>query len=211
MMGLLVLTGAVAYLALSIGLAVYIARRISQSKKRHRRPRLVFATVLLGLLLAPLWDIFPDQMYLSHMCDLYGGTLVRNVAWGVEGIAANGVSSKEFLQKHGYRYVEESYGNHVFRVSLDQEGDLTKIEVPQMMSRYRVRSELKVPMHFTVMRHQWTVVDAKTNRVLATRTQFTSSGGWLRRWLRPILGGQVSCSRQDSLTRLFSALRSETP
>ena len=205
MTGLIVLGILLAYIAIGVGIAV-LAKGVWK------------VVVIAAFILIPTWDIVPGKIALAHYCDKEGGIKIYRSIDGVEGfLSLDGEAYEEYFKHFGYKYVEitkpgrdprtsKVVNTEYARVTLGSDGRLKEEKVDRPLSRYAYKEAPRLGegrMAFGIVRNIDSILDLRTNEVLATRTEIYWRGNWLQRYASPILGAGGYCGKDLSEYKKF--------
>jgi hypothetical protein len=162
---------------------------------------------VVAVVLIPTWDMIPGYIYLKYLCATEGGVRVNKLTEGVEGFRANGVADKEFFKTYGYKFIEEEWAGNYYRYSMSPYGDLIKQEILKPTAKYEIKRATNQLLILAILRHETSIVDSATEEKLATKTHFSSYGGWLMKATNPLLGYGPSCTDEGTYKEFYSALK----
>ena len=180
------------YLLLGLIVSIGVARWSSRRFQSKFAPWAVFA-VLFAL-------FFGDEIYgywnWQHLCKTEGGLHVYKRV-PVEGFKGNGLSegfAGEYLRK-GYRFVEgtdyrdyDDKAGRVYRYTLTGDGQVNRVMIKQLVSRFAFSSDSAVPYPHYAWAHETYIKDSLSDELLGVGRQFGYRGSIVVRYLRAITG-----------------------
>lgn len=152
MISLILIGGFVIYLAVSIGVTVWVTRRFSG----HRAKVTAAVITVLVFLLIPTWDVIAGKIYLQYLCEAESGVRVYKTVelgpeyWFSDGqpkfITSKGLADHEML---GDRY------------------------------EFSSKSQEDYSLFFHIKKNAEIVSEKQTGAILAEYIRFVHFGGWL--------------------------------
>jgi hypothetical protein len=144
------------------------------------KPFWVKGLVLVPVILLPTADAVYGRYKLKQMCAEEGGTKIYRTIDNVDGFY--GYARKEFVENHGYDYVENCIGD-CYRWQV-KNGDLQKTSYLVPKSEYEVVALIDNPNYkkkYWYARYQ--IESISDHEVLARHTNISFVGGWAEHFL----------------------------
>lgn len=181
MIGLSILLAIVIY----VSLARFVVKRITKRALKY--------FVITAFILIPIWDVIPGKFYFNRLCENEAGLNIYKTVEKVEGFRVYSAMEPDALKKYGYKYQEWGKGNQLYRYTLDDNGNIVRQEVTELISRYAVDATDWTPLSWNVSKYEVFIFDQQTKERLAVSTAFSTGGNWLQVLFRPYLGGNDYC------------------
>jgi len=183
---------------------IYFARLIIK-KIDDKKIRYV---VLAIYILVPTWDTIPGKITFRYLCYKEGGEKIFKTADGIPGFlrlfGGSGPASYT-VQNYGYEYNEvKSRRNDYTYYSMSHDGIITASNFDEPISEYSFyekKHEYSFP--WTIIRYDQIIDHIDTKEIMAIRTRFNYSGGWVSRYLGHIGGGTSTCPRKPMSYKEF--------
>ena len=200
MIGLSILAVLIIYIAL----AHFIIKRLKNKKLKY--------LVIAVFILIPTGDYLLGRIYLQLWCATEGGLMIYETVDNVEGFLSEyGVKSADlnYFKKLKYKYLEqikkEDIGKgweNIIYIAPDEMG-IPRVSYPgYLRSRYILTmTEARLPFGF--FKQQYRIEEIASGKVLATATNLSFQGGWIKESLGMIGGPSIKCPRNILSPRKF--------
>lgn len=173
---------------------IYIARLIIK-KINDKKVRYI---VLVIYILIPTWDIIPGKITFHYLCYKEAGEkIIKNVDSVAGFLNLIGGDPEYTINNYKYEYLE-SYDR---RGSLkhyvkSHDGIIVALHYDEPISEYSFyEKKHKYSFPWRIVRYNQIIEHIDSKEILAVRTRFSYSGGWVSRYLGNIGGGSSTCPR----------------
>jgi hypothetical protein len=201
LIGLAVIAG----VALYIGIFWLILRALKQGWAK--------ALAVLIALAIPFWDLPIGYKSFTSLCAEQGGIRVLTKLPPQKSVlfaSATGLKPAQLLIK-GLQFVEYKTPNgKITRFTKSSNGHIEESDVSSSASLVLIRTTYNDLLTWNVYRNESSLVDAWTNRTIATATSFYWLGGWLQRRMSPIFAGNGRCHADTQSEIMDIVLRGST-
>lgn len=200
MIGLSILAVLVTYIAITR----FIVKRIKNRKIKY--------LLIAIFILIPAGDYFLGRIYLQLLCMAEGGLKIYETAEDVEGfLSQSGVKSADlnYFNKLRYKYLEQiniedigkDWGNIIY-ITLGETGGPI-ISYPGYLRSKHILMMSEAQLFPGLYKQQYQIKEIFSGKQLATATNFSFRGGWIKESLGMIGGPLARCPSEVLSPRKF--------
>lgn len=183
-------------------LAWWLISRVRKSSASVLTKNSLTAIIVIAVIAYAIADELIGKWQFDALCEREAGTEILRKIEGVDGFLYGGHAS-DWVGKEGYRFVETLSIGQSYRYATGADGNLEKIPIGKSQSLYSYKL-VNVNVSDHVLKQQRVITVIKTGEILAQRTSFYYTGGWVQRAVAPIGGGTgYGCPKDDFVVTKF--------